>query len=198
MDKLNFIELIRLNYKDFLLDKLIEKSDDDFDEVELEKQIDTSKFDEAFIKFINDNKEDLVSQFLAQELDDDDGEISVEVEESEENPEKLNIEIIRVEISGDTDYIYTSFHQSLSTLDLARLQSALINGDASLLEKHVNALIKKEGNKIEVEEETAIYKYHITFDLEKIEHIENIESNLDKCIIVFYECLNDDEDFLEF
>ena len=146
-----------------------------------------------------ENKEDLITQYISQELSEDEGQISIEVEENEDDQKKLNIEIIRVELSGDTDYIYTSFHRGLSPLALAQIQSALMNGDHSLLNSHLDNLVKKEGNKIEVEEETAIYKYHIIFDLNnEVDQISNIGEKLDKCILIFYESLEDDEGFLEF
>jgi hypothetical protein len=200
MVNLTFMEIIHLSYKEFLLEELIDEADeDDFDEDELAKQLDKIDFDKRFFGWLKENKEEVINQYLAQELSEDKGEISIEVEDDIDDPDRINIEIIRVEILGDTDYIYTSFHQSLSSIDLARLQSALINDDTSLLEKHLDDLVKREGNLLEVEEETVIYKYHISFDLEnKIEHIDNIQKSLDKCIVVFYEALEDEDGFLEF
>ena len=136
--------MIKLCYKEFLLDELIDEADDDdYDEDELEKQIGKVEFNKKFFDWIKDNKEEVITSYLAQELSEDQGEISIEVEEHEEDPDRINIEIIRVELTGDTDYIYNSFHQSLSPLQLAQLQSALINDDKSLLEDHLNKLVKK-------------------------------------------------------
>jgi len=189
-----FLNLIKESYTEFILDEKLDELDDDvdFDEEKIKDEIEIED-NKDFLSFIRINIEDLIDEYLTDELSELDlQDFSIDIiDEGEE----LFITLYLIESKGEINF-YDLLLSNLSSEQKSAIREAIFDDNFSKMESILKSAIKKENNIIYAEEETTVFNYRIPFEINNLNNLDKLEQHLDLLMISLKKDL-ESEDFFE-